>query len=120
MDDAMKKFLDGVVGVVEANHFEKHALWKANRAKTEERKWVENLSGYGVTVGHLAGRPVFISLITATIDDRKILFIHPTSKVVDWDLIEEWLRTNLPASAIKSNGYVNLVDANNFHNVFPR
>jgi hypothetical protein len=50
---------------------------------------------------------------------HKILFIDATSQLVDWAMIEEWIKSNVPLTAFRSNGYVNKVDAMNFHNIFP-
>ncbi len=111
-----KEFLQGVIGFVEATSFEYHQLWKEWEDKST---WKQNLSGYGQVVGHLDSRPVFISLITAVIEGHKVLFIDPTSEVVDWKLIETWLLVNLPETAMV-NKRVNRTDAMNFTNIFPR
>lgn len=118
MTDEIAKFLEGVVGVVEATNCEKHFLWKENRDRVHPRKWEENLSGLGQTVGRLAGMPVCISLLTATVDGRKLLFVHPTSQVVDHRMIDLWLKETLPETAIRPDGYVNSTDATNFHVMF--
>ena len=113
-----RNFLDDVVGVVEANSFERMCLWKEYKANG--KTWVQNLSGCGINVGYItAQRPVFISLTTAVVDGHKILFVEPTSISVDHGMIGIWLKSNVP-SAIKENGYLNVVDAGNFFNVFPR
>lgn len=118
--DEVSVFMHGVIGAVEANSFEHHCLWKENR-DSGRREWVDNTSGYGFTVGILAGNPVCISLRTAVIDGHKILFYYATSTVIDHYMINQWLALNLPDTA-KGNypaGY-NTTDATNFHNIFPR
>lgn len=119
-DPEITKFLEGVVGVVEATNCEKHMLWAENRRHEKPRKWIENLSGYGATVGSLADMPVCISLLTAEVDGQKLLFTHPTSMVVDHRLIDQWLKDELPETAMRPDGYVNSTDATNFHVMFSR
>jgi hypothetical protein len=120
MSETMKEFLQDVVGVVEATLYETSCLW---REYHQERKqtWVQGLGGYLPTIGELAGRPVVLSLFVNTVNGYPILFMEPTSQMVDHVMIDEWLKANLPAKALKDNGeYVNKVDAGNFHTVFPR
>lgn len=116
----LERFLTGVTGLVEANTFERHMLWQDNERRDPPRKWIENLSGRIETVGFIDGDPVCLSLVTAKIDDETILFYHDTSTVVDHRMIENWLKENAPATAIRggSKGYLNKVDAMNFCNVF--
>lgn len=124
-DDEIVRFLEGVVGCVEANSFEKHSLWKENHYLADDarhkREWKDNHSGYGITIGCVDDRPVHLSLRIATIDGQKILFYYATSQVVDHKMIREWLEVNLPDTA-KGNypGGYNTTDATNFHNVFRR
>lgn len=109
-----KEFLQGVIGVVEATSFEYHQLWKDWEDKST---WKSNNSGYGQVIGYLDSRPVFLSLRTAIIVGQKVLFIEPTSEVVDWKLIDTWLLVNLPETAMIDKR-INRTDAMNFTNVF--
>lgn len=109
ISEDIEDYIKGTVGIVEANSFEYHCLWKEARGN---RDWVERGHGYGPVVGYSAGgNPVALSLRSARIDGHGILFIEPTSAVVDHDLIKSWLSKHLPG--------VKKVDAQNFHNVFP-
>lgn len=114
-------FLDGVIGVVEANSYESMCLWK--EAQEHGFTWEEARMGEFVSVGSLEGRPVCMTLNVHTIKGQRILFIDPTSQVVDHAMIEHWLMQKLPESAFdqhKDGKYLNKVNAMNFHNVFPR
>lgn len=115
-DQELTEFLDGVIGVVEANSFETLSLW---RECTEELKktWVDNNRGYWQVVGKLNKMPVCITLQTSVVDGHKILFYHPTSQVVDYRKIDKWLNRNMPKTAFRSNGYLNRTNAMNFYNV---
>lgn len=117
-DTEMTEFLSGVVGVVEANSFERLCLWQEHHTR---RLWLDRNDGLLETVGHLDGMPVCLSLLTSKIDGHKVLFIDATSQVVDHRMIDKWLAETLPKTAFKNGGeYVNKTDAMNFHNVFPR
>lgn len=113
----VKAYLEGVVGVVEATSFEKMCLWQ--ESQRHGREWVEILHGYGPCVGSFNGRPVCISLMSAVIDGQKVAFIHATSQIVDWTLIDKWLEKNLPETAFRAPSRINRTDAMNFHNIFP-
>lgn len=116
----MKDFLDGVVGVVEANSYESMCLWREYH-KQRGMPWEQGLGGYLPTIGQLDGRPVVLSLFVHKIDGHRLLFIEPTSQVVDHQMIDAWLKANLPATAMQPGGeYINRQNAMNFHNVFPR
>lgn len=107
------KFLEGVTGVVEATSFETTCLWILNTQSGIS--WVENCSGYGVTVGTVGSHPVCISVPVHMVKGAKILFWHATSQVVHYELIDEWLKTYLPEPARS-----NQTDAMNFSNILPR
>jgi hypothetical protein len=119
-DKEIATFLEGCVGVVEANSYERHMLWDENRRRDTCRSWESNNQGLMAHVGTLAKMPVWVSLWTTKVDGHKILFIDPTSAVVDHRMIRKWLKKNLPKTAFRQDGYVNKTDAMNFHNVLPR
>lgn len=115
MSDEMKAFLEGVVGVVEANSYESMCLWQEHTKRHGKESWVSNLSGFLEIVGHLNDKPVCISLFTTVVNGQKLLFWHATSTVVDHDIIRKWFEKNLTPEA-----YGNTTDAMNFHNVLRR
>jgi len=94
--------------VVEANSFEYLSLWKDFH---EEYSWEQVSQGYGAHVGYIDGRPIFISLRWATVNEVYMLFWHATSKVVDYGMIEEWFVNNCDPMA---NGRHARCDADNF------
>lgn len=111
-------FLDGVVGVVEANTYEQHMLWNENRRSAQPKTWKDTSYGLMEVIGYFGEMPVCVSLLTAEVDRHKLLFIHATSQVVDHRMIDSWMNVTLPRSAFRKDGYINKVDAMNFHNVF--
>lgn len=118
LDAEMTEFLNGVVGVVEANSYERLCLWKEYTEELKKR-WKDNRSGFSEVIGYLADMPVCISLFTSEVDGHKILFIDATSQVIDHRMIDKWLIETMPKSAFKDDGrFVNKTDAMNFHNIF--
>lgn len=104
----MEQLLKDVTAIVEAARFEKDSLWFHIHGELGV-PWKQNRSGLGVQVGTLSDMPVFISLTTATVDGKKILFVEATSSVVDWRMIHGWLDEKLPG--------IPRTDASNFHTV---
>lgn len=89
--------------IVEANSYERLTLWERWVDKTE---WQEHRQGRLVEIGKYHGRPVCISLFWATVRNKVVLFLEATSQLVDWKMIEAWLKTEFPG--------VRKVDAMNF------
>jgi hypothetical protein len=124
----IKEYISGVQAFVEADTFSKHELWRrfAQQARfldpnssTVQFDWHDTGSGYFAQIGTFADEPVMISILTAMINNRKILFYYGSSRVVDYDLIEMWIKENLPESA-KCPGQPRghrYSDATNFINV---
>jgi hypothetical protein len=117
VSDEVKKFLDGAIGCVEANSFERMSLYGDHDKAGDS--WKDNTSGLGITLGMVAKMPVCISLNSAVVNDHKIIFYSATSIMVDWRMVTDWLKTYMPETAFKDER-LNKVDAMNFHNVFPR
>lgn len=92
-DKKVGKFLDGAVGAIEATSAEYSLLWDRLR---NEVSWDSNLSGMMLTIGELAGCPVSLSLHTAVVGGRKIVFYNACSQVVDHKMVREWMDRVLP------------------------
>lgn len=115
-DAEMEKFLDGVVGVVEASRAEHQFLW----SEWHKKGWREVSTGLLPTIGELAGLPVTLHLSKAVVQDQLILFYESPSMISDNRIIDAWLEEHLPKSARRSDGYLNKTDAMNFSNVLRR
>jgi len=112
------KFLEGIIGLVEATSYETMCL-----CKEHENEWQQGGSGYGITVGKIKKHPVCISLLVNTVGGHRILFWEATSRIVDHKLIEAWFIKHLPVTAFRDNDprkYLNKHNAMNFSNIFPR
>lgn len=97
--------------IVEASSFEQMELWKRYN---EELKWKEDLAGLIITVGAIEDRPVVIHCTWAILLGSLVLFLEPTSKIVDYIMIEDWLvkHCNPIADCGKKQAYCY---AENFH-----
>ncbi|MNR71784.1 hypothetical protein D3C71_24620 [compost metagenome] len=110
-NSSLEEMLQAAVFVVEANSFERHALWKEHHAKV---KWEEVLSGYMATIGKLADMPVCITVNVAYLDGQLVLFYEPCSQVVDHRMVDAWLEKHVPRKWDKGTRRAK-TDANNFH-----
>ena len=119
-ENQYKGFLEGVVGVCQATHAERHFVWNSYHYDRGLVSWVSGGGGPGVKVGEIAGEQVWISLLVDVIEGQKILWVDATSQVVDHRMIEDWLKKHLPQSAFNDRGYINSTDATNFWNVLPK
>ena len=102
--------------VLFADRNQLHSLWERyhNKIGTE---WRENQSGFGATVGMFGGFPVCISIGSFYLNGTKVLVVEDVSRVVDHDLIEEWLKKYGPTSILREGGYLRSTDAGNFHQI---
>jgi hypothetical protein len=125
VDDAeLAKFLEGVVGVIEDSSsiatsyiYEKTVEYWGRDAYKQEGH------GFMHTVGEVGDMPVCVSLTCNHIKGHKILFVEPTSAVVDHRMVREWIEQTMPDSAYEDgdrNKRLNISDANNWSNALPR
>lgn len=111
-DDWIEQYASDVVYIVEANSFEQMCLWEKF-----QKIWEEHTRGGPlVTVGEIAKFPVCIALNVIKINGYSVLIVDPTSRVVDYTMIDEWLKSKWPALFPKDACNLK-TDANNFHNV---
>lgn len=83
-----------VVYMVETTSYEKLALW---REYHKELNWQEVTHGGPMfQLGELAGRPIVLSVNIISILGRKVMFYEPTSQVVDWVMVEDFLKKSWP------------------------
>ncbi len=101
---------------VEATGYESLSLWQHHSSQSDRPKgykphqWVQDSLGFLQTVGTLADMPVAVSVFWATVDGKLVLFYEATSRVVDHEMVDEWIKKNTPTAVIRTN-------AMNFHNV---
>lgn len=96
--------LTEAVYVVEATSYEQLALWREFSAESAQHGWGTGTAtwkqdnwGFLSEVGQLAGFPVVVCLTFARIYGRLVAFYESTSRVVDHQMVEEWMRAHVPA-----------------------
>lgn len=101
--------------IVEANSFEIHSLWQKYNTLPDLKIY---LDGDGVTVGYINNLPVVISRRWWSINGVVVLFWHATSRMVDYDLIDDWFKQQYPI--LHQNSLLHRInyryDAENFIN----
>ena len=104
---------------IEADSYAYHQIWKEYfySVPPEKRKFdfVQDYSGIGVTIGPMRSHngsqmPIVLQFNWWIINGHRVLFYHASSQVVDWGLIEKWLKKYMPHLKRTS-------DATNAHNV---
>lgn len=90
------RFTTGAKAIIEATKNEQFLLWETYGRK-EDVYWVSDNNGYGVTVGYIGKLPICLAINRANVNGRKILFYTVTSRVVDYEIVEQWLNINFPS-----------------------
>lgn len=103
---------------VEVTSFEKTVLKESFKKLIS---WEDDGYGYGYTVGYLKKgtkkMPVSIHVNCSTIGNKRVLFYEPTSVVVDYNMIENFLEKNFPIKYDNGTRRA-MTNASNFHNCY--
>ena len=97
--------------VVVAQSFEKHALWKDER----NRPWVQDTSGRGLEIGTIGDRSVFVSLTWAKVSGVEVMFVEPSSELIDYKMIDDFLQLNCTGALPSNSKYIQQVNPENFY-----
>lgn len=106
---------------VEADSYSLHSLWKANfysNEKPDKLVWIQDHSGFSRVIGHInknKNMPVCVNFSFYIIGDKYICFYWPTSRYVDWDMVNDWIDKNYHRT-YDGGTRIARDDANNFHN----
>lgn len=117
--EEIDRYLEGVVGCIEdSSSLAMSYIYE----KVGKEGWGENRGGgFLHTVGTVGDMPVCVSLLTYTIRGHKILFVEPTSQVVDHRMVRKWIESVLPQTAWnEGRQQFRISDANNWPNAIPR
>lgn len=95
--DSDKDLFKDVVFLVEATHHEQHMFWveffyEPRKDRVRVATWEQVSMGRWLTIGEVDGRPVAVSINYAILNGKKIMFYEGTSKLVDHQMIEEWIQ----------------------------
>jgi hypothetical protein len=115
--------------VVEATYHETFSFWKEYSKENRNWssvafippsknwpcfEWEQIAPGYHVVVGEFHGFPVNISCWWWKIDGVLVMFYEAVSRVVDHDMVDEWLLNN----CVKKDGSsLAKTNADNFHHL---
>jgi hypothetical protein len=103
MDTTEEQLVKNTCLIVEANSYERLTLWERWAVKAE---WVEHRQDWMLEIGKYNKRAVCVCCFWATIRGVVVLFLDATSELVDWKMIDAWLKEKFPG--------VRKVDAMNF------
>ncbi len=85
-DDPRVKFTDYFV---ESEEY--HLVWQQFNSSKEVFQWEQD-SGVGTQIASFAGCPIWISLHWVLVNGNFICFYYPTSEVIHWKLVEDWIK----------------------------
>jgi hypothetical protein len=87
--------------VVEAGHNEQLLMWgrhwdnpNSKYPRSKVKSWEQGQSGFMVTVGYFGEHPVSVDMQWEKIAGKWVCFYSPTSRVVDFEMIEKWMKEN--------------------------
>lgn len=112
--EALSRDLAEVVGAVEATREEEFGVWTRFVDRRDPPLTWKQHGGYLRTIGYLDGLPVCVSLTFNTVAGHRILFYHATSRVVDHEMVREFIDAILPDEAKARR-----TDATNFVHCLP-
>lgn len=120
--EELDRYLEGVEGALEdSSSFARSCIYKEVIEHYGKEAWGENRGGgFMHTVGTVGDMPVCVSILTYTIKGHKILFVEPTSQVVDHRMVRDWIESVLPQSAWhEGRKQFRISDVNNWYNAIP-
>lgn len=103
---------------VEANSFERHALWREHGS--EERPmdgavdWKEDNMGLNLTIGHFGDMPVCVSFFFDILNGKRICFYEMTSMVTHSQMFDDFFNKYINRKYDNDSRRA-LTDAQNFH-----
>ena len=113
MENECKRKLLETEYIVEATSYESLMLWQEyslegairgrRPANFELLDWKQEGMGWGICIGHLEKRPVYVSVLWNIINGHRVLFVEMTSQVADYVMMEDWLEKVCPNSISKTD-----------------
>lgn len=97
------KYYNSVQLVVQINSsYEVSQLYK----EVKERRWSykQDMGGPLKMIGKVANQEIWVMPQIHTIEGVNVLYIQPTSTLVQWDMIEEWVNQRVPEGTVLLNG----------------
>lgn len=119
--EEIDKFLEGVEGCIEdSSSIATSYIYKVVTENYGRAAYEQEGMGHMHTVGHVGDMPVCVSLFCNRIRGHRILFVEPTSRVVDHKMVRDWIESVLPQTAWnEGRQQFRISDANNWPNAIP-
>ncbi len=92
---------------IEADSYAYRMIWKEYKDKYT---FVQDSSGLAREIGRIGKRPIMLEFSWWEVNGHRVLFYSCCSQLVDWKMIEDWLKKYMPHLKHTS-------DASNAHNV---
>ena len=77
--------------------------------KEHKMSYKQDMGGYMHTIGHINDRAICVSPMIHVIDGVNVMYVEATSGLVDWEMIEEWVKDRVPAHVRIVNDPTNLL-----------
>lgn len=99
---------ENVEYLIEANEFARHTL---SKQYCKSVKWINEIGCKWGKIGYVTGddRGVMCRFFFSRLNGKLICFYEPVSILVDYDMIDDWIKNNIKCK--------NKTDAMNFHEV---
>lgn len=100
--------------VLEANGYESSTLQASSIIVPDTCEFIN--------LGEFAGYPVY--MLTKIVDftregvTKRVMIIEPTSIVVNWNMIHEWLDKKIPGFTNPHSGFRKITNCSNFQNIW--
>jgi hypothetical protein len=120
--EELDQFLEGVVGCIEdSSSLATSYIYEKTVEAYGKDSYQQQGFGKMHTIGEIGDMPVCVSLFCNHIRGHKILFVEPTSQVVDHRMVRDWIESVLPQTAWnEGRNQFRISDANNWYNAIPR
>ena len=108
IEETRTKFLNNLHCVVEATSYEQIALYIEYHLGLK-LSWEQQQIGCLLTIGEINKHPICIEVCFTTIDCKNIIFYNACSRVVDYDIVDDYIAKNFKSKNMPT-------DAMNFRN----
>lgn len=78
--------------------------------KEQKLEYIQDMGGYLHTIGHINDRPICISPMIHKIGGVNVMYVEASSGLVDWEMIEEWVKDRVPKDTPMCNDPINALN----------
>jgi len=110
-----KEYFDKTEFLVEGSMSLAYRLHYEDNGDSNSKHWKSSNGGTFYTVGKINDLPVCIQVGWYTIGSTVCCFYEPTSRIVDWNMIEEFLKKKAPKAKTTSINNLGRVFTHDFY-----